>query len=120
MRLECASYIRTKSGAILSHPFNENQRNLLNAQLVTLSSAEREGFEPPEPLSSTVFKTAAIDHSAISPDALCLVFCLRRCKGTILFEISKLLGKIFHKIIFLAKTIAGLKIILTFATAKAK
>ena len=32
--------------------------------------AEREGFEPPEPLSSTVFKTAAIDHSAISP-----IFC---------------------------------------------
>ena len=31
--------------------------------------AEREGFEPPEPRSSTVFKTAAIDHSAISPDA---------------------------------------------------
>ena len=29
--------------------------------------AEREGFEPPEPRSSTVFKTAAIDHSAISP-----------------------------------------------------
>ena len=31
--------------------------------------AEREGFEPPEPRSSTVFKTAAIDHSAISPGA---------------------------------------------------
>ncbi len=31
-------------------------------------SAEREGFEPPEPHSSTVFKTAAIDHSAISPE----------------------------------------------------
>lgn len=30
-------------------------------------SAEREGFEPPEVLPSTVFKTAAIDHSAISP-----------------------------------------------------
>ncbi len=29
--------------------------------------AEREGFEPPEPLSSTVFKTAAIDHAAICP-----------------------------------------------------
>lgn len=29
--------------------------------------AEREGFEPPEPLGSTVFKTAAIDRSAISP-----------------------------------------------------
>ena len=31
------------------------------------SGAEREGFEPPEPRSSTVFKTAAIDHSAIFP-----------------------------------------------------
>lgn len=30
-------------------------------------AAEREGFEPPEVLPSTVFKTAAIDHSAISP-----------------------------------------------------
>ena len=29
--------------------------------------AEKEGFEPPEPHSSTVFKTAAIDHSATSP-----------------------------------------------------
>ncbi|HQX04689.1 MAG TPA: hypothetical protein PKZ44_11295, partial [Flavobacterium sp.] len=26
-----------------------------------------EGFEPPDLLQSTVFKTAAIDHSAISP-----------------------------------------------------
>ena len=31
--------------------------------------AERGGFEPPEPLGSTVFKTAAIDHSATSPTA---------------------------------------------------
>ena len=30
-------------------------------------SAESEGFEPPELLHSTVFKTAAIDHSANSP-----------------------------------------------------
>jgi hypothetical protein len=29
--------------------------------------AESEGFEPPEVLPSTVFKTAAIDHSANSP-----------------------------------------------------
>ena len=35
--------------------------------LPRLVSAEREGFEPPEPRSSTVFKTAAIDHSATSP-----------------------------------------------------
>jgi hypothetical protein len=32
-----------------------------------LDFAERGGFEPPEVLPSTVFKTAAIDHSAISP-----------------------------------------------------
>ena len=31
------------------------------------SLAEREGFEPPEPFSSTVFKTAVIDHSTTSP-----------------------------------------------------
>ena len=38
----------------------ENQRvsNLL---------AERQGFEPRVPFSTTVFKTAAIDHSATSP-----------------------------------------------------
>ena len=29
--------------------------------------AEEEGFEPPERCRSTVFKTAAIDHSAIPP-----------------------------------------------------
>ena len=31
--------------------------------------AEKEGFEPPDLLQSTVFKTAAIDRSAISPGA---------------------------------------------------
>ena len=28
---------------------------------------EREGFEPPVPLGTTVFKTVVIDHSTISP-----------------------------------------------------
>ena len=32
-----------------------------------ISLAEREGFEPPDLLQSTVFKTAAFDRSAISP-----------------------------------------------------
>ena len=32
--------------------------------------AEREGFEPPAPLSAAVFKTAVIDHSTISPFSL--------------------------------------------------
>ncbi len=30
-------------------------------------NAESEGFEPPETCASTVFKTAAFDHSANSP-----------------------------------------------------
>lgn len=38
-----------------------------------LSGAEREGFEPPEPFSSTVFKTAVIDHSTTSPICLCQI-----------------------------------------------
>ena len=32
--------------------------------------AEREGFEPPDRRRSTVFKTAAFDHSATSPNTL--------------------------------------------------
>ncbi len=36
--------------------------------------AEREGFEPPDPRRSTVFKTAAIDHSAISPYLHLVIF----------------------------------------------
>ena len=31
--------------------------------------AERQGFEPRVPRGTTVFKTAAIDHSATSPNA---------------------------------------------------
>ena len=31
------------------------------------SVAEREGFEPPVPLGTTVFETVVIDHSTISP-----------------------------------------------------
>ena len=49
--------------------------------------AEREGFEPPVPLSTTVFKTVVIDHSTISP-ILCPGSSLpqKRCKGTGLFS----------------------------------
>ena len=34
------------------------------------SVAEREGFEPPVPLGTTVFKTVVIDHSTISPNSV--------------------------------------------------
>ena len=41
--------------------------------------AEREGFEPPAPLSAAVFKTAVIDHSTISPKS---TLPESGCKGT--------------------------------------
>ena len=47
--------------------------------------AEREGFEPPVPLSTAVFKTAVIDHSTISPEAGPLF----ACKGTTIFLTCK-------------------------------
>ena len=40
--------------------------------------AEREGFEPPVPLGTVVFKTTVIDHSTISP----VDFLEIGCKGT--------------------------------------
>jgi hypothetical protein len=36
--------------------------------------AEKEGFEPPVPCGTTVFKTAALDRSAISPGAKVLIY----------------------------------------------
>ena len=50
--------------------------------------AEKEGFEPPDLLQSTVFKTAAFDHSAISPERL---------------TISRLRVQIYHLSTFLQK-----------------
>lgn len=41
--------------------------NLLNLAF-SRNMAEGEGFEPPEPCGSTVFKTAAIGHSATLPN----------------------------------------------------
>ena len=56
--------------------------------------AEREGFEPPVPCSTTVFKTAAFDHSAISPELLIRsAFSQMRCKGKHLFLICNSFGR---------------------------
>ena len=53
--------------------------------------AERQGFEPRVPRGTTVFKTAAIDHSATSPKLLYKSTSFRkRCKGTHYFQTCKL------------------------------
>ena len=45
---------------------SKNRKSYENKHL-RFFSAEEEGFEPPEVWPSTVFKTAAFDHSAIPP-----------------------------------------------------
>ena len=43
------------------------KKETLQREYCSVYSAEREGFEPPDPRRSTVFKTAAFDRSAIFP-----------------------------------------------------
>ena len=48
--------------------------------------AEEEGFEPPVPCGTTVFKTAAFDHSAIPPGAKLVKKCnVHMKKGKIVY-----------------------------------
>ena len=51
------------SNQVLTIP-NKKKSPILGAFLFM---AEREGFEPPDPFESMVFKTTAFDHSATSP-----------------------------------------------------
>ena len=41
---------------------------LIAVTMTELYFAEREGFEPPVPFGTPVFKTGVIDHSTISPE----------------------------------------------------
>ena len=61
----------------------------------TPSFAEREGFEPPVPLGTTVFKTVVIDHSTISPCKMTSLVFLSGCKGTTIFSFCQIFMKLF-------------------------
>ena len=65
--------------------------------------AEREGFEPPVPLGTTVFKTVVIDHSTISPCKMTSLVFLSGCKGTTIFSFCQIFMKLF--LIFLKKVV---------------
>ena len=54
--------------------------------------AEREGFEPPVPLGTVVFKTTVIDHSTISP---VLRFLESGCKGSGFSRIEQIFRQLF-------------------------
>ena len=47
--------------------------------------AEREGFEPPVPLSTTVFKTVVIDHSTISPMVFNYKFLSKKANAKVIY-----------------------------------
>ena len=66
------TYLKTKD-LLANLSIYRTKKKVAHATL----SAEREGFEPPVPLSTSVFKTDAIDHSAISP----------KMKGILIFSI---------------------------------
>ena len=57
----------TKSATTISniHGKHTNEKRLLNFHSEAL--ADREGFEPPVPCGTPVFKTGVFDHSTISP-----------------------------------------------------
>ena len=69
--------------------------------------AERQGFEPRVPRSTTVFKTAAIDHSATSPKLLLEVLCFSKAMQRYSFFLNTQNFKLF----FSAKMIISLKLI---------
>ena len=60
--------------------------------------AEKEGFEPPDLLQSIVFKTTAIDHSAISPVGFYLLEC--ECKYNRCFVILQIKKHLFILLFF--------------------
>ena len=64
--------------------------------------AEREGFEPPVPLGTTVFKTVVIDHSTISPINTTVLTGLHTLKASakvFVFFVTTKLSSVFLKII---------------------
>ena len=54
-----------RGGSLCPHHYQQSNKNPLAGAFYWM--AESEGFEPPDPFGSTVFKTAAFDHSASSP-----------------------------------------------------
>ena len=72
--------------------------------------AERGGFEPPEPVGSTVFKTDAIVHSAISPSTrIAVTGVLSPSLSPVLLDIVLQVCRWGLVLVFLASAIAKLR-----------
>lgn len=76
---------------------------MFTVRFFPVNSAERQGFEPRVPRSTTVFKTAAIDHSATSPKNFLFgkyffLKAMQRYKSFLILQTSFLF---FHELIVL-------------------
>ena len=78
---DACSVVQIGNPADLSNPlrgFKSRLHPILKQRVVYAAlcykMAEREGFEPPDGCPSTVFKTAALNHSATSPMFNCTRF----------------------------------------------
>ena len=81
----CRIYSKKSNQPFIVYIRIEKSELIVDFNQLARFAAEREGFEPPEPLSSTVFKTAAIDHSAISPSFARMVFHKSDAKVNVFF-----------------------------------
>ena len=81
------------------HDFWFTSHNAKRATLRDCSFAEREGFEPPVPLSTPVFKTGVFDHSTISPSVLeNWLWSESGCKGNAFFRHYQIFPLLFFDI----------------------
>ena len=81
-------------GAVKGSCFFHKKENPLKISRFLKCLAEREGFEPPVPLGTVVFKTTVIDHSTISP----VLDCLKSgCKGTDILRTEQIFRQLFIK-----------------------
>ena len=94
-KYRCSKIPRPLRGAMQKR--NKNRRSSKLDAYFYFFFAEREGFEPPVPRSTTVFKTAAIDHSAISPmefppksDAKIVYFFIKKKISTIFLSLHNI------------------------------
>ena len=89
---------RLRPLGVLIHFSQTQTSNLRVARL-----AEREGFEPPAPLSAPVFKTGVIDHSTISPYSWHCLGLKADAKVVLSFETCKFLFDFFVSYYVLAE-----------------
>ena len=79
-RVASLRFAKPQIESILDEKAMKQSKRVVHGNDPLLSMAEEVGFEPTDPLSSTVFKTAALSHSAIPPSMFSMVRHARQSK----------------------------------------